>query len=243
MGILVDIQREEGVTIRTKADQERHKSEDKSKDIDGFLDLVAEAWEDYQNRYGVPTNQWVPVKYTRPKETVESPDAPSTVILFKLKSRKKGNMTPDGERLQQTPSYREEIPDPNDDENTITLLGLKRDNWVEFEIWSTHSKKANQIAIDFEGFMQAYDWYFTSKGINRVWFDERKEDTVVETGGTEWSVRTLQYLVITELIYKQVDKKLKLITVRHDTGSKLKTETINATTGLLEHSIDRGTSE
>ena len=240
MAIKIDIDRHVGLKIQTKKGVERHKSGDKARDIDDFLNLVSDAWEDYQNRFAVPVPTWVPVKYMRPKEFIESPDGPSDVILFKLNSRKRFNSTSDGQRRPRTPSVREEIADPDDSENTLTVSTLKRENIVEFQIWSVHSKKANQVALQFEAFMQAYDWYFTSKGINRVWFEQRTEDRVVETGATEWSVRTLEYLVITELIYKEVDRKLQLITVRHDSGSKLKSTTINAKTGLLEHSIDRG---
>jgi hypothetical protein len=242
MAIRIDIDTEKGLTVRTDSGVARAhgKSGDYSKDINGFLDLVAEAWEDFQNRYAVPRANWVPVKYMRPKEFVETPEQQSNVILFKLISRKRFNSTADGERRARTPATREEFTDPDDDTNIITLLGQKRENMIEFEVWSTHSKKANEVALQFEGFMEAYDWYFTSKGINRVWFEERMEDRIEETGATEWSVRTLRYQVTTELIYKETDKKLGTITVRHDSGSKLKTTVVNEETGLKEHSIDRG---
>jgi len=176
----------------------------------------------------------------RPKEFIESPDAPSNVILFHVISRKRFNNTPDGQRRPRTPQTREQFTDPDDDTNIVTLLGQKREHIVELEVWATHSKKANEIALQFEGYMEAYDWYFTSKGINRVWFEERTEDRIETIGATEWSVRPLRYQVITELIYKDTDKKLGTITVRHDSGSKLKTTEVNAETGLVEHSIDRG---
>lgn len=242
--ITIDIDREYGLTI-TKGPlgavaRDHSKSGDYSKDINSFLDLVAEAWEDFQNRYGIPAANWVPVKYISPKEFVENFTSQSNVILFKVLSRKRFNSTSDGERRPRTPEIREQFEDPDDDNNIVTLSGMKRENIVEFTVWSKHSKKANQLALEFEGFMNAYVWYFTSKGLNRVWFEERKEDRVEVTGATEWSVRTLIYQVTTELIYKETDKKLSQITVRHDTGSKLKTTTINEETGLKEHSIDRG---
>jgi len=242
VAIKIDIDRQIGLKLRTKERQERHQSADKARDIDDFLDLIAEAWGDYQNRIATPRANWVPIKYMRPKEFVESPDTQSNVILFKLKSRKRMNMTSDGERRPRTPAIREQITDPNDSENMITILAEKRENIGQFEVWSKHSKKANQIALQFEGFMQAYDWYPTDKGINRVWFEERKEDRDETIGGTEWSVRPLLYLIITELIYQEVNRKIGLITVRHDSGSKLKTVTLDEDTGLKEHSIDRGSS-
>jgi len=243
MGIRIDIDTEKGLKIREAGpgiSREHSKSGDYAKDINGFLDLVAEGWEDFQNRYAVPRANWVPVKYMRPKEFVESPEKQSNVILFKVISRKRFNSTSDGERRARAPQIREEFTDPDDSSQVVTLLGQKRENMVEFEIWSTHSKKANEIALQFEGYMEAYDWYFTSKGINRVWFEERIEDRIEVTSATEWSVRTLRYEVTTELIYKETDKKLGTITVRHDSGSKLKTTVINEKTGLKEHSIDRG---
>jgi hypothetical protein len=245
MGIQVDIDKHEGLKIQRKHDPEIHKSADRARDIDDFLLLVDAAWEDYQNRLAIPRANWVPVKYMRPKEFVESPDSPAAVILFHVVSRKRHNTSRQKEtpRRGRVPAIREQITDPDDDTNMLTLLSQKRDNMVEFQVWSPHSKKANEVALQFEGFMQAYDWYFTDKGINRVWFEERTEDKVEETGGTEWSVRTLQYLVITELIFKEVDKKLSKITIRFDTGSKLKTAVLDAETGLKEYSIDRGPSE
>lgn len=243
-GLKIDVDREVGLTIQSAPSVARahSKSGDYSKDINGFLDLVADGWEDFQNRYAIPTANWIPVKYMRPKEFVESPEEQSNVILFHVVSRRRFNSTADGQRRARTPAVREQFTDPEDDTNIVTLLAQKRENIVEFEIWSTHSKKANEIALQFEGFIEAYDWYFTSKGINRVWFEERTEDRIEETGATEWSVRTLRYQVTTELIYKETDKKLDTITVRHDSGSKLKTVEVNAETGLVEHSIDRGES-
>jgi hypothetical protein len=244
-GLKIDIDRQIGLTIQNApgVSREHSKSGDFSKDINGFLDLVADGWEDFQNRYAVPTANWVPIKYMRPKEFVESPDSPSNVILFHVISRKRFNSTADGIRRARNPQIREQFTDPDDDTNIVTLNAQKREHIVEFEIWSTHSKKANEVALQFEGFIEAYDWYFASKGINRVWFEERTEDRIETIGGTEWSVRPLRYQVITELIYKETDKKLGTITVRHDSGSKLKTTEINAETGLVEHSIDRGKPE
>jgi hypothetical protein len=239
MGIKIAIDREVGLALYDKTKREKARSGGYSKDIDEFLELVSEAWEDFQNRNSVPFSQWIPIKYTSPKEFLESPDSRSDVILFKLKNRRRFNSSPGGERREHGTSVREEIDDPEDSNNTITILGRKRENIVEFEIWGTHSKRANQTALKFEGFMHAYDWYFTDKGINRVWFEQRTEDRLVETGGTEWSVRTLQFLVTTELIYKEVDRKLELITVRHDTGSNIKTETIDESSGLQKRTINR----
>lgn len=243
MGVKVNYQREEELTLQTKRGQEIHRSADRARDIDDFLDLVAEAWEDYQNRFAIPRANWVPVKYMRPKEFIESFDEPSHVILFKVHSRKRFNSTPDGQRRARVPAVRETITDPDDETQAVTFASLKRENMVEFEVWATHSKKANELALQFEAFMQAYDWYFTDKGINRVWFEERLEDRIETTGATEWSVRTLRFQVITELIYKEVDKKLQLISIRYDAGGKLKSETLDAETGLMEHSIDRGTTD
>lgn len=241
-GLKIDIDREIGLKIRNApgVSREHSKSGGFSKDINGFLELVAEGWEDFQNRYAVPQANWIPIKYMRPKEFVESFDEQSAVILFHVVSRKRFNSTADGQRRPRRPEVREQLVDPDDNTNIVTLLGLKRDHIVEFEIWSTHSKKANEAALQFEGYMEAYEWYFTSKGVNRVWFEERTEDRVVEIGGTEWSVRPIRYSITTELIYKDTDKKLGTITVRHDSGSKLKTTVINAETGLNEYSIDRG---
>lgn len=242
-GLRIDIDREIGLTVRTTSTgvgREHSKSGGYAKDISGFIQLVHDGWEDFQNRYAVPRANWIPIKYMNPKEFVEKFDEQSNVILFRVISRKRFNSTPDGERRARTPEVREQFTDPDDDTNIVTLLGQKREHIVEFAIWSKHSKKANEAAEQFEGYMEAYGWYFTSKGINRVWFEERTEDRIEEIGGTEWSVRPIRYQVITELIYKDTDKKLGTITVRHDTGSKLKTTEVNAETGLMEHSIDRG---
>ena len=243
-GLKIDIDREVGLKIRTAPGVGRahSKSGGYSKDINGFLDIVNDGWEDFQNRYSVPVANWIPVKYMRPKEFVESPDMPSSVILFHVVSRKRHNNAPEGqgERRPRNPQQREEFTDPDDENNMITLLAQKREHLVQFEIWSTHSKKANEAALQFEGYMEAYDWYFGSQGINRVWFEERTEDRVEEIGGTEWSVRPIRYTVITELVYKDTHRKLGTITVRHDTGSKLKITEIDAETDLNEYSIDRG---
>ena len=85
MALKIDIDREVGLKLRTKERQERHKSADTAKDIDDFLDLIAAAWEDYQNRIGTPRANWVPIKYMNPKEFIELPNSQSNVILFKLK--------------------------------------------------------------------------------------------------------------------------------------------------------------
>lgn len=224
--ITVDVKVEKGLTITKTKTQPRHRSGAKATDIDEFLGLVAEAWEDYQNRNAVPRSRFIPIKYMHPKEFIEEINASSQsdVIVFHIVNRRRWNTTADGERRPRSPELREIKDDPNNENCTISIFAEKRENTVEFAIWSRYSKNANSSIMRFESFMEAYDWYFAEKGNNRVWFEERLEDKTEVIGGTEFAVRPLRYLVITELIYKEIDKKLRRIFVRFDSGLKLNAE-------------------
>lgn len=240
----VDIAKQEGVTIRTIDDVPKHKSADNTRDIDTALQIIADAWEDYQNRWGISRSKWVPVKYIRPKEFVESADGDAgDVILFKMISRKRFNTTPDGERRPWKPQIREQKDNPDDSTEIISIYGAKRENLVEFQVYSRHSRRANELVMMFDEFIHAYTWYFLERGVNRIYFEDRIEDKVDEIGATEFSVRTLRYMIVTEMLYREIDKKLQTITLRYDVGSKMKTEVLNESTGLQEHSIDRGQSD
>ena len=238
----VSISRERDLTVTTYVSAPPHRSAGNAKDIHEFLSLVAAAYEDWEQRNSRPVASWVPIKYIRPKEHAEGPDANSDVILFTLISRDRRNMTPDGQRKPRGPASRQQIEDPDDPTNLITISGQFRDNIVEFKVLSIHSKNANRLAVDFERFMEAYTWYFTEQGVNRVWYDSRQKDEILEIGASEYSVRPIRYLIQTELLYKEIDKKLTKILVDFDIGSQLNTTVIDEETGLKEHSIDHGSA-
>lgn len=239
--IIVKLRSERGLKIRTIEGVPKHRSANNNKDIHEFLLLVAEAWTDYQFRYNIPLALQVPVKYVSAKEHTEPESGGGdTVILFKLLSRKRANMSPDGERRPQDVMFMEEKQDPDDPTNLIHIYSMRRDNMVEFTVLSRHSKDANRIAMSFEEFMHAYKWYFKDMGINQLFFESRDEDKSFMVGPTEYQLRSLKFNVRTEMLFRREFRKLDDITILYDTGSKLKTTVINSETGLKEQEIDRG---
>jgi len=235
---------ENGLTIVTKQGVNRRhsKSDDQVRDIDELPQFIHDAYEDYQNRNGVSRAKWVPVKYMAPKEAIESQDTQSDVVLMRVVSRERFNTSVDGDRRPRNPLLRETVEHPDDSNMFLKIYGMKRTNMVEFSVYSTHSKRANMLAIDFERFMHAYKFYFTARGFNRVLFEDRGEDTIKEIGATEFHIRPIQFRVDTEMLYFEVSAKLQEIILKYDVGSKLKTTVLDEATVTERHEIDRGPS-
>ena len=236
----VQLSRQDGLVVREVTGVPRHRSAGDAKEITDFLDLVNDALLDYQIRLGIATTKRVGVQYITPKEYLESPDQGHDVVLFKLISRERWNTTTDGERRPWKPIRVASADDPNDPNNYITIYSEVRENIVEFAVYSKHSKRANELATFFERFMTAYTWYFKDMGIKNLYFETRTEDSTEVLGNDEFAIRPLRYMVFTDLITQEVDRKIQVINIQYDVGNRLKVEEVSTIPWILEYSIDHG---
>jgi hypothetical protein len=235
-----NIQRDTGVTIRTTREVPPHMSAGESKDVDGFIDLVASALEDYQRRLGIVEGARLVLRESYPKNPIENPDAGLNLVLYKVISRRLGNMSPDGDRRPLKPQIRYSVDHPTDPTLKLSVLTLNMDNIVEFNIVSPHAKRANEFALMFEKFMLAYTWYFKEMGVSQVYFYERREDSIEEIGGSELHNRPISYFVRTQIISQELAKKIDEVLIKYDVGSQTRTTVVSEQYGIEDTSIVHG---
>lgn len=226
-----------GTTVRTIAELPPTVSAGGAKDLDEFIDLLAVALVDYQKRLSIAPAERLLVREEYPKDEVESPDRGISLALFKVVSRMYRNTTNDGVRRPRRPTHRETINHPDDSTLRLQVFALEMDNVVEIKIVSPHAKRANELALFFEKFMLAYAWYFKEMGIADLFYEERLTDMIEVIGGNELHVRPLRYCVRTQIVSQEVTRSIDEVLVHYDTGPALRSEQINETYGVVDHTI------
>lgn len=240
--MIVSVNKETGLVVR-HAEVPKHRSAGTTKDINQFLELVSAAFSDFQRRIGVAADKQVTVKYITPREYVESPDNGLDIVLFKLIRRYLWNSSNTTKRTPTRPTYHAQIPDPNDPNLRISEYIDKRDNDIEFTVYSKHSKRANDLAIMFENFMRAYTWYFKEMGIDQINYLERLEDEVKMIGNDEFSIRPIRYTVTTQSVVQETTRKISEIKIDYDIGLLMQSKTTSEDPEVVEHSIIHGSEE
>lgn len=119
------------------------------------------------------------------------------------------------EKRELKPRYREApFEDPNNQNQTISVLGQQFDYTVEFIIWGESNDQANKIAKDFEEMLATYAGDIKKTGVQELLFLSQGEDN----SSTQWrdklANRPLYYLVRLERLFIHTSQKLRLITAR-----------------------------
>lgn len=186
-----------------------------AKNLNEFYDLTRQVIEDYERRENVIADGKV-------KFIEEEPDYPkdlNVIISYSLVRREPGAFGQNhpfekGSIKNLAPILREEVEDIENPGYKRAILGYWHDNEVKFTVWARTNKVANDKALWFEGIMQEYSWYFTSHGVARCLFLERKKDFVSEVDNNKMYGRPMHYFVRTETLRTISQKKIELIEVQ-----------------------------
>jgi hypothetical protein len=209
-----------------------------AKDIDALLPLIDAALKAHQERLAIDPAKRLVASSFWPKDVVDRADKATARVVMRLFNRRKGNFSNDGTREQRRPMHKETRPDPKDPSRMITVQSLWRDNTIEFRVMSADQSRADDMALFFELFMEAWNWYFHDKGIQDLRFEERLEDRIEVIGGTEVYVRPLRYHVRTETIYQTASRTLSDIRVQFDDGLTGKETVVDEELGISDYSVD-----
>ena len=130
-----------------------------------------------------------------------------TYITYRLLSR-----TPEREIK---PMPREEIIEPgvNEDEERIgTVYGQRFDCIVQFNIFASEYRTANEVMRNFEEMIFSFTGYMMSKGVQHILFKGQYTDSDFDIYRKSMSVRSLKYEIkIEDLIVIFADKVQKII--------------------------------
>ncbi|AOQ24708.1 hypothetical protein Maut_02280 [Moorella thermoacetica] len=113
---------------------------------------------------------------------------------------------------ERKPRQRETIPDPDNPDRFITLLGQMFDYIIQFDIWAKAHRQADDLLDKFEDFILIYTPYFMQMGVNQLVFERQLEDQVVTAWRDPVVNRRLQYALrferITPIVLSQIERIL-----------------------------------
>lgn len=177
---------------------------EESATLDDFIAMVAKlvhlVIEDYEVEFLPDENQHVIIN---PDQKVDK-----TYITYSLLSR-----TPVKEIK---PRAREEIREKSlnrEEDRQGMMYGQRFNCLVQFNIFSSNYKVANEVTRQFENMIFTFTGYMKSKGIVNILFKEQSADSSFDIYRKSLSVRSLKYNVETEnLIVIFNEKVQKIIT-------------------------------
>lgn len=238
-GLNLTIQRVPGLRVRTQDYIPPQKSVGPSKDVDEFLVLVNDALQIHQENLNLDRTHRLSVRAAWPKDPVEQIGQGLSVVAMRVINRRPANMSPDRERRQLKPRFREVTKHPTDPKLRIVISTLPLDNIVEFRVMSSDCSTADDWALFFERFMQSWTFYFKDAGIQEVRFEERMADTIEVIGGSDIYIRPIRFFVRTELVSQAVAHRIDEVRVEMDGGLALNTEIIDPELGISDHFVAR----
>lgn len=112
------------------------------------------------------------------------------------------------------PRQREQITDPNNEGYILQIKGKRYDGSVRFDIWSNQNFQADDIADEFEKFIDAFVGYFKEQGLVQIIYEgsynstaEDYRDSLIHIYVKYRIVLEQQYIISTKTIE---DIKIKL---------------------------------
>lgn len=185
-----------------------------AKNIIEVMDLIKNAFEDYDKRTHVSEDAKVVISY-------EDPDrqAAFETVTIKLDKRQPG-MYGQGKPFANTvkqlkPILREELDDKDNPGYKRAILGQWYDNSLLLTAWARTNKAANERALWIENVMEEYSWYFGYMGVSRPpIYQGRKEERTLNVEGNRYYGRPIEYYIRTEKIRTVSQKELEEVVIR-----------------------------
>lgn len=172
---------------------------EKNASLYDFLDMVANivdyAMEDYKVEF-ISDEQ---------ENIIKDPEIPVNhpYISYRVRSRVSHN--------EYKPIVREEINecDELNEQRKGQVYGQTFDCIVQFNIFSTENRLANEVMEKFEELMIAYAGYFKKQGVRELYFKEQITDSEYNNFRETLSVRNIRYYVqiekLTVIFNRRID--------------------------------------
>ena len=184
-----------------------------SKNIVEVMELIRQAFIDYETRTHVNEQSKIHVTYEKPDVGMQL----ETVSIC-LKSREPGQFAQGkamgGGPRNMHPILRETLDDPDNPGYKRAVFGYFYDNILELTPWARTADRANKRALWVEDVMEEYAWFFGFSGVNRLLYYGRGDEDVKNIDGNKIYGRPIRYFVRTEKIRNVSQKTLELIYIR-----------------------------
>jgi len=207
-------QREFQRLVETADSVERVRTPRPAKNIVQVMELIRQAFLDYEARTNASQEAKVRITYEKPDvdqdlETVSICLAQREPGMFA-----QGRPMSGGKVRNRRPLLREVLDDPDNPGYKRAVFGFFYDNVLRLTCWARTAKAANTRALWLEDVMEEYTWFFVFSGVNRLLYDGRRSEVVHEVKGNTFYGRPIEYFVRTEKLRNVSQKVLEQICVR-----------------------------
>lgn len=183
-----------------------------SKNIVEVMELIRQAIIDYESRTNVNQDAKVHLTYEKPDREAEL-EAISISLAVREPGMYSQGRPGEGKIKNRRPVLREHVDDPDNPGYKRAVLGYFYDNTLRLTCWARTSKQANLRALWLEDVMEEYTWFFVYSGVNRIFYDRRREEITHEVEGNKIYGRPIDYFVRTEKLRNVSQKTLEEIVV------------------------------
>lgn len=208
-------QREFQRLVETATRVERTRTPRPAKNIVQVMELIQQAFLDYEARTNASEEAKIRVTYEKPDtdqdlETISICLAQRDPGMFAQGSPMSGGTKVKNRR----PLLRDILDDPDNPGYKRAVFGFFYDNIVRLTCWARTAKVANERALWVEDVMEEYTWFFVFSGANRVLYDGRRAEVVHDIKGNRFYGRPVDYFVRTEKLRNVSQKVLEQICVQ-----------------------------
>ena len=187
-----------------------------AKEIQEVMALIKRAIEDYETKNLTTNENKIRVVYDSPD--ISEAGEKLEIISMKLIKRQPG-MHGQGAPFENTvrqlkPLLRETLDDPDNPGYKRLVLGQFYDNLLQLTCWAKTNKEASERALWLETVMEDYAWFFAYSGANRVIYQGRAPELLLDVDHYHLYGRPIEYFVRTEKIRTVSQKQLEEIIVR-----------------------------
>lgn len=188
-------------------------SPEPAKNIIEVMDLIDQAFKDYEKRAHTEPDGQIKVLYDSPDR-----DAQLEAVSISVNKREPGMFgkgAPFENRTKQLrPLLREVVDDEEHPGYKRAVLGYWYDNVLRLTAWARTNKAANDRALWVESVMEEYSWFFGYMGVQRLIYQGRAAELKKEINQNKIYGRPIDYFVRTEKLRSVSQKELEEVCVR-----------------------------
>lgn len=163
-------------------------------DLERFFELACNLIENAQERAGVDSSERV--KLVEDFNIDEFQEHGDEVITWKVIKREPGKMDSKATgRPQRRPMHSHNLNFAESPNKVIIVESMPIDHVIEFTVWSKAARIANKRALWLERLLIDHSWAFTSKGVEKFYWQGRLSDTFQTASGQRLYARPNRYFV------------------------------------------------
>lgn len=167
---------------------------DQHTDLERFFTIACEVIDDAQEREGIDESERI--KLVEDFNVDEFQQHGDELIAWKVVKREPGKMdTKATGRPQRRPMHSYDLRFSDRPNKVIIVESMPVDHVIEFTVWSKVASKANKRALWLERLFIDHSWAFTSKGVEKFFWQGRGADTLFTASSQRLYQRPLRFFV------------------------------------------------